>query len=53
MTTSFKTVPLGTLAYDALKLMEQHKITSLVIVDDNQHLIGIVHMHDILSSGIM
>lgn len=37
------------LAFDALALMESKKITSLVAVDSEEHVTGIVHLHDILS----
>jgi arabinose-5-phosphate isomerase len=37
------------LAYDALALMEDKKITSLIVCGAQQHIIGVVHLHDILS----
>lgn len=40
------------LAAEALYLMEEKKITSLVIVDDNQQPTGIIHMHDLLRAGV-
>lgn len=33
----------------ALHIMEKHKITSLPVLDDNRTIVGIVHMHDILT----
>ncbi len=39
------------LAYDALALMEDKKITSLIVCDAQEHIIGVVHLHDILSSA--
>ncbi len=38
-------------AYDALNLMERHQITVLPIIDDNETVIGILHLHDILGKG--
>jgi len=38
-------------AYDALNLMEKHQITVLPIVNEEQHVIGILHLHDILGKG--
>jgi arabinose-5-phosphate isomerase len=38
------------LAFDALALMESKRITSLVVVDSEDQVTGIVHLHDILSS---
>lgn len=40
------------LASFALQQMEYHKITSLVITDDNNKPIGIVHLHDLLNVGL-
>ena len=40
-----------TLASDALKIMHQSKITSLV-VSDNDQISGVVHLHDILKTGL-
>ncbi len=42
------------LAAEALRLMEDNKITLLIIVDSkNQSLLGILHMHDVLRSGLI
>ncbi len=40
------------LASFALQQMENHKITSLVIVDDANKPVGIVHLHDLINLGI-
>ena len=38
----------GTLAVEALNLMEQRKITSIVVVDrDTDRVVGVVHVHDL------
>jgi len=42
-----KTIAAEELATSALNLMEQMKITSLVILDDQQKLRGIIHLHDL------
>jgi len=47
MTTRPVTVPLGTLAVEALRVMEQRKITSVVVVDDRNTVRGVVHLHDL------
>jgi arabinose-5-phosphate isomerase len=39
------------LAFDALALMESKKITSLVVVDTEDRVTGIAHLHDILSAA--
>ncbi len=40
------------LAFEALKIMEQHKITALPVVNQNHEAIGVVHMHDLLRAGV-
>ncbi len=53
MSPNPKTVHQSMLAAEALGLMENLKITA-VIVEDSQHQpVGVVHMHDILRAGVM
>lgn len=40
------------LAAEAFELMKQHKITSLVVIDDQNQLQGVIHMHDLLRAGM-
>ena len=40
------------LASFALQLMENHKITSLIIADKEKKPIGIVHLHDLVNLGL-
>lgn len=47
MTTRPVTIPLGTLAVEALRVMEQRKITSVVVIDDRNTVQGVVHLHDL------
>jgi len=47
MSTHPITISSNLLASEALALMEKHKITSLVVVDDQRHLKGVIHIHDI------
>jgi len=42
----------GKLASEALLIMEEHKITVLFVLDEEQELLGVVHMHDILHGGL-
>jgi arabinose-5-phosphate isomerase len=42
-----KTITSGEFAATALALMEEKKITSLMVVDQNGQLEGIVHLHDL------
>ncbi len=52
MTGSPKVINADALAAKALQLMESSKITSLVIVDGEERVTGVIHMHDILRAGI-
>jgi arabinose-5-phosphate isomerase len=47
MTSDPKTISPREFAAAALAIMEEKKITSLVVVDDNRKLEGIVHLHDL------
>ncbi len=47
-----KSVPRGTLATQAIHLMETHAITVLVVVDDAGKMEGVVHLHDLLKKEI-
>ena len=46
-----KIISSDTLASDALRIMHQSKITSLV-VSENEQISGVVHLHDILKTGL-
>lgn len=52
MTESCKTILPNLLAIEALQIMETHKITSLIVVNDQSDLMGIAHLHDLLSAGL-
>ena len=47
MTKNPVTVGRSTLAVEALRLLEQRKITSIVVVDDDGRVQGVVHLHDL------
>jgi arabinose-5-phosphate isomerase len=53
MTRDCKTIPAGTLAAEAVRLMETHKISALVVVDDAQRVVGALNMHDLLRAGVV
>ncbi len=53
MTKNPKTVSPDELALSALKKMEDHNITVLIVVDEENKPIGIIHMHDILKAEIV
>jgi arabinose-5-phosphate isomerase len=43
----------GDYAVDALRLMEKHRITALLVTDDAGGLAGVIHMHDLLRAGVV
>jgi arabinose-5-phosphate isomerase len=47
MTVNPVTIPHTTLAVEALGLMEQRKITSIVVIDSDRRVEGVVHLHDL------
>jgi len=53
MTKGCKTVKTHTLAVDAVNLMEESSITSLIVVDENKKPLGVIHMHDLLKAGVV
>ncbi len=42
----------GTLAVEAIRSMEERKITVLPVVDERRCVVGVVHLHDLLRSGL-
>ncbi|WHI48319.1 KpsF/GutQ family sugar-phosphate isomerase [Microbulbifer sp. JMSA004] len=48
-----KTVSADTLAAESLRIMEDYKITALVVEDEAHHPVGVLHMHDILRAGVI
>jgi len=52
MTKNPKTAKVDELAMEALKRMEDHKITVLIVVDDENRPIGIIHIHDIMRGEV-
>ena len=53
MTSHGKTARPEMLAAEALKIMEDHKIGALVVVDKHDIPIGALNMHDLLRAGVM
>jgi arabinose-5-phosphate isomerase len=46
-------IPQTTLAVEALALMEQRKITSIVVIDAERRVEGVVHLHDPWKTGMV
>ena len=53
MTAHGKTAKPEMLAAEALKIMDDHKINSLVVVDSDDRPVGALNMHDLLRAGVM
>jgi arabinose-5-phosphate isomerase len=51
MTRSPKLARPGELASVAVNALEQHGIMAMPVVDDGGHLVGIVHLHDLMRAG--
>ncbi|HLO76951.1 MAG TPA: KpsF/GutQ family sugar-phosphate isomerase [Magnetospirillum sp.] len=51
MTPAPKTVPPSMLAAEALRIMNSKSITTLFVVDDGRP-VGVLHVHDLLRSGV-
>ncbi|HEX2224215.1 MAG TPA: CBS domain-containing protein, partial [Thermoanaerobaculia bacterium] len=47
MSLNPRTIPPDELAAAALKTMEDHRITSLFVCDDERQVLGVVHLHDL------
>ena len=45
------TIERSTLAAEALNILEQRKITSIVVVDAERRVEGVVHLHDLWRTG--
>jgi arabinose-5-phosphate isomerase len=53
MTRQPKTIGPGDLAARAVQVMERYAITSLLIVDDDGRVEGVIHLHDLLKAGVV
>jgi arabinose-5-phosphate isomerase len=52
MTKNPKRISSNDMVIDALNKMENHAITQLIVMDD-EHYLGMIHLHDILKEGIV
>ncbi|WP_285834435.1 KpsF/GutQ family sugar-phosphate isomerase [Kangiella sp. TOML190] len=53
MTRGCKTVTLGTLASEAVNIMQQHSINALIVVNEQKQPVGALNMHDMLKAGVV
>ncbi|KTC94122.1 KpsF/GutQ family sugar-phosphate isomerase [Legionella erythra] len=52
MSRQCKTIKAGTLAAEALAIMQKYTITSLVVIDEEQRPVAVIHLHDLLRAGV-
>ncbi len=53
MHTNCKTTSADVLAAEALHMLEENKITSLLVADDDNRLVGALNIHDLFREGLM
>ncbi|MDR5873913.1 KpsF/GutQ family sugar-phosphate isomerase [Halomonas sp. CUBES01] len=53
MTRPGKRISPDLLAAEAVRIMEDNRITALAVVDEQQRPVGALHMHDLLASGVI
>ena len=53
MHTRCKTVSADTLAAEALHMLEENKITGLLVADNDNVIIGAFNIHDLFREGLM
>ncbi|MZH40972.1 MAG: KpsF/GutQ family sugar-phosphate isomerase [Nitrospinae bacterium] len=53
MASNPKTISKDTLAAKAVRIMQDHSITSLVVTNDDQEIEGVIHLHDVLKAGVV
>jgi arabinose-5-phosphate isomerase len=52
-TTNPKTVLAEELAVNALELLRINDISQLIVMDNNNNYLGILHLHDLIREGIV
>jgi arabinose-5-phosphate isomerase len=53
MTANPIAISQSTMAVEALAMMEQRKITSIVVIDGDRRVAGVVHLHDLWRTGMV
>ncbi len=53
MTAGGKTIRQDRLAVEAVHMMETHGITALLVLDDEDRLVGALNIHDVFRAGVM
>ena len=52
MTRNPKTIPPNILAVEAVRLMNEKKITNFFVIDEQGHPLGLLHLHRCLQAGV-
>lgn len=52
MTTAAKVATLGELGRAVVYRMERHGIMAMPVLDENRHVRGVVHLHDLMRAGV-
>ena len=52
MTRHCKTIHKSMLAAEALAIMQHHNITSLIVTNEQQKPVAVIHLHDLLRAGV-
>ena len=52
MTHDCITISAEILAAEALQIMDEHKISALVVVDEGRQPVGAIHLHSLLKAGV-
>jgi arabinose-5-phosphate isomerase len=53
MSANPRTIEADRLAVEAVKLMEDHRISQILVVDQDSHLIGALNMHDLFRAKVL
>ena len=52
MSENPKSIEINAMAVDAIRLMEKHEISQL-LVTQNESYAGVIHLHDLVKEGIL
>jgi arabinose-5-phosphate isomerase len=53
MTLNPKTMKTGDLAIKAAQLMQKFRITAIPVLNNDEKIMGVIHLHDLLGSGVI
>ena len=53
MSLNPKTIHFRAMAVDAATIMEQSKLSQLIVIDDDNHLVGALNMHDLMTAKVI